>query len=96
MTATMQQTDAEQFTRQWREWHTQHEARIGDRHGFLAVTSINWLGETPQRFEDAPGEWSTDVTGVHVAPSAPRDASTLRGLLGPCRPANRYAAAGAA
>ena len=66
MTATIQQIDAEQFAQQWREWHAQHEARIGDSRGFLAVTSINWLGETPQRFEDAPGEWSTDATGVHV------------------------------
>ena len=64
--ATIQQTDAERFAQQWRKWHTQHEERIGDRHGFLAVTSINWLGQTPQRFEDAPGEWSTDATGVHV------------------------------
>lgn len=66
MTATIPQTDVEQFARQWREWHTQHEARIGDRHGFLAVTSINWLTDTPQRFPDAPGAWSTDATGVHV------------------------------
>jgi uncharacterized protein len=66
MTATIQRADAEQFAQQWREGHTQHEARIGDRHGFLEVTSIDWLGETPRRFEDAPGEWSTDAIGVHV------------------------------
>jgi uncharacterized protein (DUF1684 family) len=66
MTATIQQAGVEQFARQWHEWHAQHEARIGDRHGFLAVTSINWLDQTPQRFADAPGEWLTDATGVHV------------------------------
>ena len=66
MSATIPQTDIEQFTEQWRDWHAQHEARIGDRHGFLAVTSINWLTDTPQRFPDAPGEWYTDATGVHV------------------------------
>lgn len=66
VSATIPQTDVEQFTEQWREWHAQHEARIGDWHGFLAVTSINWLTETPQRFPNAPGEWSTDATGVHV------------------------------
>lgn len=66
MTDTVSQTDVAQFAEQWRDWHTQHEAHIGDRHGFLAVTSINWLTETPERFPDAPGAWSTDATGVHV------------------------------
>jgi uncharacterized protein (DUF1684 family) len=66
MTATISHTSVEQFAQQWREWHAHHEARIGDRHGFLAVTSINWLTETPQRFPDAPGAWSSDATGVHV------------------------------
>jgi hypothetical protein len=27
---------------------------------------INWLSAEPQRFTDAPREWSTDSTGVHV------------------------------
>lgn len=67
MTATVQHTDADRFAADWREWHAQHEARIGDRHGFLAVTSIHWLDETPQRFADAPGAWSSDADGVHVS-----------------------------
>ncbi|MGH2551649.1 MAG: DUF1684 domain-containing protein, partial [Thermomicrobiales bacterium] len=66
MTATIPNTDVEQFAQQWREWHAQHEAHLGDRHGFLAVTSINWLTGTPQRFPDAPGAWTSDATGVHV------------------------------
>ena len=57
---------AADFTAEWREWHTAQEARIGHRHGFLAVTSLNWLNQTPQRFSDAPGEWSTDAEGAHV------------------------------
>jgi len=70
MTATINHTDpdqsAEQFAHQWRAWHAEHEARIGDPHGFLAVTSINWLTDTPQRFPDAPGTWTSDARGVHV------------------------------
>ncbi|MGN6030552.1 MAG: DUF1684 domain-containing protein [Thermomicrobiales bacterium] len=66
MTATISPADVEQFTQEWRDWHAQHEARIGDQHGFLAVTSMNWLTETPQRFPDAPGAWSSDAAGVHV------------------------------
>jgi hypothetical protein len=63
---TEQPVSAEEFEQEWRAWHTQHEAVIGDPHGFLAVTSLNWLTGTPERFPDAPGEWSTDSEGVHV------------------------------
>jgi uncharacterized protein (DUF1684 family) len=57
---------AEDFRQQWERWHRDHEAVIGDRHGFLAVTSLNWLTGSPQRFPDAPGTWYTDPSGVHV------------------------------
>lgn len=63
MTATV---DAEAFAKDWQDWHTQHEAIIGAPHGFLAVTSINWLSDEPQTFPDAPGSWWTDESGVHV------------------------------
>ena len=54
------------FEQSWQEWHAQHERVRADRHGFLAVTSLNWLTAEPQRFPDAPGEWLTDADGVHV------------------------------
>lgn len=63
MTVTI---DAEAFAGAWRDWHRQHEAIIGDPHGFLAVTSINWLSAEPQSFPDAPGSWWSDGTGVHA------------------------------
>lgn len=69
MTGTLHVDDhisAAQYEQQWYEWHRAHEAVIGDKHGFLAVTSLNWLTATPQRFPDAPGEWFTDSDGVHV------------------------------
>lgn len=58
--------DLEAFTQDWREWHSRQEARLADAHGFLAITSLRWLDGTPQRFEDAPGEWSTGPGGVRV------------------------------
>lgn len=54
------------FAEDWQAWHVAHEARVGDPHGFLAVTSLNWLQETPERFADAPGAWSTGPDGVRV------------------------------
>jgi uncharacterized protein (DUF1684 family) len=54
------------FVQRWQEWHRQQEARLADAHGFLAITGLHWLDETPQRFEDAPGSWSTGPEGVRV------------------------------
>jgi uncharacterized protein len=58
--------DADAFAENWREWHSGHQTRLADPHGFLAVTSLHWLSEEPQRFADAPGAWSTGPDGVRV------------------------------
>jgi len=59
-------TDTVDFTAEWRAWHEAHETQRADPHGFLAITSLNWLDETPTRYPDAPGEWSTSTTGPAV------------------------------
>ena len=58
--------DLETFIRDWREWHRGREATRSDPHGFLAITNLHWLHETPERFDDAPGLWSTGPDGVRV------------------------------
>ncbi len=50
----------------WAEWHAGHERNLADPHGFLAITSLNFLDATPRHFPDAPGEWSTGPDGVTV------------------------------
>ena len=50
----------------WAQWHAEHERQWADPHGFLAITSLNFLTGTPRRFPDAPGEWSTGADGVVV------------------------------
>jgi len=57
---------ANEFATDWARWHQQHQDRLAAPDGFLAITSINWLGEEPARFADAPGEWSADDSGVTV------------------------------
>ncbi|MFW0790558.1 DUF1684 domain-containing protein [Gordonia sp. CPCC 205333] len=71
MTATTrhdisEHTDSSAFTTEWQTWHTAHEQSLAAPHGFLAVTSLNWLGSVPERFVDAPGLWSTVPDGVVV------------------------------
>lgn len=57
---------ADSFTTEWEQWHRGQEAHLSDRHGFLAITSLHWLTDTPERFDDAPGAWSTGPEGVVV------------------------------
>jgi uncharacterized protein len=59
-------TRTDNFTAEWNDWHRAHEARRADPHGFLAITGRHWLDADPQRFPDAPGEWSTGPDGVIV------------------------------
>lgn len=54
------------FAEQWRAWHAAHEEARASAHGFLAVTSIRWLGSEPQRYPDAPGVWHTGPEGIVV------------------------------
>lgn len=54
------------FADEWRAWHQAHEEARASAHGFLAVTSLRWLGPVPERFPDAPGAWHTGPDGVVV------------------------------
>lgn len=66
MATTSDVTSTEAFAAEWRRWHDQHEAHRADPHGFLAITSLNWLAPEPQRFPDAPGAWRADESGITV------------------------------
>jgi uncharacterized protein len=63
---TLQDIDRDTFTASWVQWHRAHETALADPHGFLAVTALHWLTSEPQRFDDAPGRWSTGPAGVVV------------------------------
>ena len=63
---TVQDIDRETFTTDWTRWHRQHEAKLADPHGFLAITGLHWLSAEPRRFADAPGAWSAGEDGITV------------------------------
>ena len=71
---------SQDFAADWAAWHEQHADRLAAPDGFLAITSINWLSETPARFPDAPGEWAADDSGVTVD-LAPGEELTLDGAV---------------
>ena len=59
--------DLQSFLDDWQDWHRAQTDRLADPHGFLAITAIHWLDGQPQRFDDAPGAWSTSADGVVVS-----------------------------
>lgn len=54
------------FAAAWHDWNEAHERARASEHGFLAITSLRWLTLTPERFDDAPGTWSTSADGPVV------------------------------
>jgi uncharacterized protein (DUF1684 family) len=47
-------------------WIDQRNAQWSNPTGFLAVTSMNWLDETPQTFSDVSGSWWANDHEVHA------------------------------
>ncbi|MFE5837750.1 DUF1684 domain-containing protein [Arthrobacter sp. NPDC056493] len=64
-TSTRTETSAA-FAAEWEQWHSAHERRRADPHGFLAVTHLHWLGAEPSRFDGVPGTWSVQDDAVTV------------------------------
>jgi hypothetical protein len=60
-------TDADTFVQDWTAWHDEHEKKRASAHGFLAITSIRWLGEEPETYDDVPGAWSSGPEGIVVS-----------------------------
>ncbi|PPF86453.1 hypothetical protein C5E07_00460 [Pseudoclavibacter sp. RFBJ3] len=72
--------DRDQFTRDWEAWHVEHEKRRTDGHGFLAVTSLNFLSEQPQAIDGIPGSWSLE-DGQAIVDLADGETLEADGLL---------------
>src|SRR6266705_1425162 len=66
MVMTVQEVDKLSFLQEWAQWHGEHEAALADQHGWLAITSVNWLSAEAQRFTDAPGAWLSGEDRVIV------------------------------
>ncbi len=47
----------------WQAWHDDREATLLEPHGWLALTALEWLDETPQVIADLPGTWRAPGDG---------------------------------
>ncbi|MGU3437897.1 DUF1684 domain-containing protein [Actinomycetes bacterium M1A6_2h] len=54
------------FEQDWKIWHTEREAYFADPLGWVALTGLFWLTDTPSAVDDLPGLWRADDNGVYV------------------------------
>ncbi|MGC3994047.1 MAG: DUF1684 domain-containing protein [Propionicimonas sp.] len=50
----------------WREWRERRRAEFAEPHGWLSVTTLDWLAERPAAVPGLPGLWWADAGGFHV------------------------------
>jgi uncharacterized protein (DUF1684 family) len=48
----------------WDVWHAEREAELATQHGWLSLTSLQWLTPEPSTVEGLPGLWSATSDGV--------------------------------
>ncbi|NYI03746.1 DUF1684 domain-containing protein [Allostreptomyces psammosilenae] len=69
------------FAAEWADWHARREEELRAPHGWLSLTALHWLDETPAEYPPLPGEWSaTPETGVTLSARA-EDGVRLDGTL---------------
>lgn len=54
----------------WRRFRTNRNQALAAEHGWLTLTSLQWLPAQPATLELLPGKWSSDGTAATVAATA--------------------------
>lgn len=68
MSAT--ESAAAALTERWNRFRTGRNAALATEHGWLTLTSFQWLPEEPSTMEFVPGLWSTDGTTAVLTAAA--------------------------
>lgn len=59
MTAT-----PDRFVDDWQQWHAERNDGLRQPLGWLSLTALHWLDETPASFDEASGSWHVDGDSV--------------------------------
>ncbi|MHA7134848.1 DUF1684 domain-containing protein [Oerskovia turbata] len=59
----------------WSTWHAERERALREERGWLTLTALHWVPDSPTRFAGLPGEWWAAEDGVHLR------ASTADGIV---------------
>ncbi|MFF2620570.1 DUF1684 domain-containing protein [Oerskovia jenensis] len=54
----------------WSAWHAERERTLREQHGWLTLTTLHWVPESPTAFAGLPGQWWSDADGVHLRAAA--------------------------
>ncbi|KZM35546.1 DUF1684 domain-containing protein [Oerskovia enterophila] len=54
----------------WAVWHAERERSLREPHGWLTLTALHWVPESPTTFAGLPGQWWSDAEGVHLRAAA--------------------------
>lgn len=66
---TGERTATEAFVADWQKWKADRERTLAEPYGWLALVSLDWLSETPQRYGDLPGLWWQDADAAYLDPA---------------------------
>jgi uncharacterized protein (DUF1684 family) len=59
---------SESYRTDWEAWRAGWEQWLGQPHSWLSAVAVNWLDETPRRFDGTPGLWWQDGDTLMVDP----------------------------
>lgn len=65
---TDERTATNRFVADWQAWKGARERDLAEPFGWLALVSLDWLSETPQRYGDLPGLWWQDADAAYLDP----------------------------
>ncbi|MGA7204632.1 MAG: DUF1684 domain-containing protein [Specibacter sp.] len=73
---TVQTADLTRLTDRWDRFRAGRATALATEHGWLTLTSFQWLPSAPAELEGLPGQWSTDGTTASLTVGA-EDGLTL-------------------
>jgi uncharacterized protein len=50
----------------WAAWHADRERALREQHGWLTLTSLHWVPDSPTTFPGLPGQWWAEADGVRL------------------------------
>ncbi|PQZ92931.1 hypothetical protein CQ018_10710 [Arthrobacter sp. MYb227] len=65
-----QTTKRDRLTQRWERFRTNRNEALAEAHGWLTLTSFQWLPETPTAFDNIPGLWSVSEGKAVLSASA--------------------------
>jgi uncharacterized protein (DUF1684 family) len=83
--AVREQVDVERFVADWRAWKEDRERALADPYGWLALVSLDWLGDAPRAYPGLPGAWWQDGEAAHFDPRGAEAEHGGEPVTGPLR-----------